>query len=46
VYEWSDGRVFKGQWMANKMHGKGVISWPDGRKYSGVIVNAYAVGIC
>lgn len=34
-YCWNDGRVFSGQWVANRMHGYGVFHWPDGRSYKG-----------
>lgn len=30
-----DGRKYDGQWFNNKMHGKGIFSWPDGKKYIG-----------
>ena len=30
-----DGRKYEGQWMNNKMHGKGNFSWADGKKYIG-----------
>lgn len=35
VYQWADGRIFKGDWKNNKMHGKGEFSWSDGRRYIG-----------
>ena len=35
VYNWSDGREYKGMWRNNKMEGQGVFQWPDGRKYEG-----------
>ena len=35
VYNWSDGREYKGLWKNNKMEGHGVFEWPDGRKYDG-----------
>ena len=25
----------KGEWLNNNMHGKGVYTWKDGRKYDG-----------
>jgi len=28
-----------GQWAGNKMHGKGIFSWPDGRVYEGDYVD-------
>ena len=39
VYNWSDGREYKGLWMNNKMEGHGVFEWPDGRKYEGNYVD-------
>lgn len=30
--------MYNGAWVNNKMHGKGVFSWPDGRKYNGSYV--------
>ena len=35
IYQWADGRIFKGDWKNNKMHGKGEFSWSDGRRYIG-----------
>jgi len=32
---WNDGRVYEGDWINNKMHGKGVFKWKDGREYIG-----------
>ena len=34
-YCWFDGRVYDGDWKANKMHGEGIFTWPNGRKYVG-----------
>jgi len=34
-YKWQDGREYTGEWVENKMHGKGVFSWADGRRYVG-----------
>lgn len=34
-YLWADGRMFKGDWLNNNMHGKGIYTWKDGRKYEG-----------
>ena len=39
VYNWSDGREYKGMWRNNKMEGPGVFQWPDGRKYEGNYVD-------
>ena len=30
-----DGRKYEGQWLNNKMHGKGTFSWVDGKIYIG-----------
>ena len=35
VYNWCDGREYRGAWRNNKMEGEGVFHWPDGRKYQG-----------
>ena len=39
IYNWSDGREYKGMWRNNKMEGPGVFQWPDGRKYEGNYVD-------
>ena len=39
IYNWSDGRQYKGEWKNNKMEGQGVFEWPDGRKYIGEYVD-------
>lgn len=31
--KFKDGKVYDGQWQDNKMNGKGIFYWPDGRKY-------------
>ena len=28
-------RRYEGEWRANKMHGRGIFTWPDGRRYNG-----------
>ena len=30
-----DGRIYKGQYVADMKDGHGVFTWPDGRKYDG-----------
>ena len=36
IYIWKQfGTKYIGEWLDNFMHGKGVFSWPDGRKYEG-----------
>ena len=39
VYNWSDGRQYKGEWKNNKMEGHGLFEWPDGRRYQGEYVD-------
>ena len=39
VYNWSDGREYKGMWRNNKMEGHGIFKWPDGRQYEGNYVD-------
>lgn len=34
-YLQADGRMFRGDWLNNKMHGKGIYTWKDDRKYEG-----------
>jgi len=31
--------VYKGEFVENKKHGQGVLTWPDGRQYEGQFVN-------
>ncbi len=38
-YYWNDGRIYKGEWLNNKMHGRGSYSWKDGRIYEGEYLN-------
>jgi hypothetical protein len=30
---WTDGKEYEGHWHNNKMHGKGIFKWADGRVY-------------
>lgn len=39
VYNWSDGREYRGSWKNNKMEGQGIFQWPDGRQYEGNYVD-------
>jgi hypothetical protein len=32
-YVWFENRVYEGDWEHNRMHGKGKITWVDGRCY-------------
>ena len=33
------GETYTGEWKDNKMHGKGIFTWKDGRKYDGEYVD-------
>jgi len=33
------GNVYKGEFAQNKKHGRGVLTWPDGRQYKGQFAN-------
>lgn len=35
MYTWADGRQYNGDWINNKMHGRGIFTWADGRRYDG-----------
>lgn len=35
IYRWPNGRIYHGQWFADKMHGEGTESWPNGSRYHG-----------
>lgn len=36
TFTWENGvRHYEGSWYQNKMHGKGVYNWNDGRRYEG-----------
>jgi hypothetical protein len=30
-----DKKSYVGQWLNNKMHGEGHLTWPDGKQYIG-----------
>ena len=45
VYEWADGRVYKGELKENKMHGEETFYFPDGIKYKGEWRNLKAAWI-
>jgi hypothetical protein len=32
-YLWADGKTYEGEWIKNKMHGKGSLRWPDAKEY-------------
>ncbi|KAM4626097.1 alsin [Discoglossus pictus] len=36
--------TYIGRWLAGKPHGRGVMTWPDGRKYSGTFRNGLEDG--
>lgn len=33
-----------GEWFADKLHGKGILTWPDGSKYEGFFVEGMRQG--
>ena len=35
---WSTGKTYKGEWLNNKMHGKGMHTWQNGHKYDGICI--------
>jgi hypothetical protein len=35
VYKTRNNRKYKGMWKDNKRHGKGILTWEDGRVYKG-----------
>ena len=35
VYEWSDGRIYEGEYKNDKKDGFGKYWWGDGRSYEG-----------
>ena len=35
VFNWPDGRVYKGEYVNDKKEGYGEFEWSDGRKYYG-----------
>jgi len=38
-FTWIDGRIYEGEYLADKKHGHGVFTWPDGKKYEGNWIN-------
>lgn len=32
---WSDEKLYVGDWLYNKMHGFGKLTWPDGKQFIG-----------
>lgn len=36
---YSDGREYIGEWKEGKMHGEGILSWPNGARYEGSFEN-------
>ncbi|KAJ8020140.1 Alsin [Holothuria leucospilota] len=36
--------TYEGMWLTGKPHGSGTLTWPDGRKYSGHLVNGLQNG--
>lgn len=35
VFYWPDGRIYEGDYLNDKKHGKGLFKWSDGREYNG-----------
>ena len=35
VFEWTDGRVYKGSFANDRKEGQGILTWGDGRIYDG-----------
>ena len=35
IFSWTDGRIYKGEYLDDKKHGYGKFYWPDGKKYKG-----------
>ena len=35
TYRWPDGRTYEGSWVKSRMHGRGHMSFTDGRDYEG-----------
>jgi len=33
MFQWSDGRSYKGRVKNNIINGEGIYRWPDGRRY-------------
>ena len=38
-YIWTDGRIYEGEWMNQKLHGVGIYKWRDGKIYKGEYSN-------
>jgi len=34
-FTWPDGKVYIGEYLKDKKHGRGIFIWPDGKKYDG-----------
>ena len=43
-FYWPDGRIYEGQWLMGKKHGKGKYFWPNGQVYDGDFKNDNCFG--
>jgi hypothetical protein len=41
VFEWNDGKVYRGQFKDSLFHGEGVLEMQGGKKLKGVWVNGH-----
>ena len=39
IFQFPDGKIYKGRYQNNQKHGFGVFNWPNGKKYSGLWKN-------
>ncbi len=45
VMKWlQTGLTYDGEWVANQIHGSGVLSWTDGRRYQGSVQSGHLHG--
>jgi len=35
LFTWKDGRMYDGEYIADKKEGYGEFTWPNGKKYAG-----------
>jgi hypothetical protein len=45
-YYFKSGKIHEGEYLNNKYHGGGVMIWPDGRSYKGIIIILYSRKFC
>jgi len=43
TYRWTDGRVYFGDWVNDKQHGKGITYLANGKKQEGTFKNGLKV---